>query len=91
MIPRWFSSRDLNLHGELALEWDDYVKCLILAGITLLDASDQFVWLLNKQYGNISAKLAYNSLVQKHSIHVDCLWAPRVWNGKIPLLVMLSS
>ena len=36
----WFYASSLGLYGPCAMEWDDYVKCLILAGIILLDASD---------------------------------------------------
>ena len=77
----------LNLHGDLALEWDEYVKCLILLGITLTDASDRLVWIFKKQSRNVSSKLAYNSLVQKHSACMDCWWVSHLWSSNLPLKI----
>ena len=85
--PHSISSWDLNLHGELALEWYEYVNCMILEGITLSDASDHFFLCLNKQSGNVTAKLAYSSLVHKKSSRVDCWWTSRLWNGNFPLKI----
>ena len=34
----WLSLMDLNLQGELECEWDAFVSCLIMAGISLNDS-----------------------------------------------------
>ena len=64
MDPGWISSKDLRLQGDLDLEWDSYVSHLYSTGVILTKCSDRLAWTFNKKNGNVSAKLAYQSLVE---------------------------
>lgn len=70
--PRWISSEDLCLHGDLAREWDIYIHHLYMAGVVLTKYSDQLVWSVNKTNGVVLAKLAYASLFKQRWEQNSC-------------------
>ena len=62
--PGWISLEALSLQGDLYLEWDNYVSLLYLVGVISTKCSDRLVWSFNKKAGDVSTKLAYQSLVK---------------------------
>ena len=55
----WFLAKDLDLTGDLYLEWERYVSLLYLVGLHLSEAEDRLVWSYNSASRQITAKLAY--------------------------------
>ena len=65
-VSGWLSSKYLHLFGDWDMEWEAFATSLTVACIKIHDSNDIIVWCLNKQWGNVTSLLAYNSLVEKH-------------------------
>ena len=89
--PLLYLLRDLNIQGEMAMEWDDYVNILTMSGITLSDISGPLVWNFNKLTGKVTLNLAYSSIVEKHMECSDIWWGPMLWKGKLRLKIKCFS
>ena len=71
MDPRWLTSEDIGLTGDLDLEWGLYTKLLYEAGIVLSLDSDQLIWAANKQTGAMTAQIVYLSVLKLCQAPVD--------------------
>ena len=65
---------DLNLGGTYKLIWTEYVDGLSGAGIRLSDRNDELVWAFNKNLGFITARNAYECIV--NFLNPDILSTP---------------
>ena len=58
-------------------------------GVVLSDSSDQLVWCKNKMTGKVSAKLAYNLILETNTVSVINWWNDWLWKVLGPLKVKL--
>ena len=59
----WMSSEKLEISGVHALEWENYIKELKMAGITLDNNKDTLLWTIGDSFGNISVKNIYDAII----------------------------
>jgi hypothetical protein len=91
----WLSSEDLNLQGELAMEWNAFLLVLRCSGVTLNREEDSLVWTWNQSKGVVTVKFVYEALVTQN-VAVDQEWWQRaLWKLQAPVkiifLLVMSS
>jgi len=62
-IENWIYRNDLDLAGELSVEWDRYRIALFRAGATIRDTKDELMWTGGDTSRTISIKNAYSALI----------------------------
>lgn len=81
----WYSGADLGLNGDLATEWDCYIKSLNNAGCRLNQEEDKLVWKSNESLGTVTANTAYKSIIKRKCLFPKQWWYKVIWTWKIPL------
>ena len=64
----WYSAKYLCLVQDLAIEWEDCNKRMNSGGWILYGEEDTLIWSANGMTGNITAKNAYQAIVQNFNI-----------------------
>jgi len=60
---------DLEVSGELVNEWENYMKALSGAGITLhKDSRDSLIWTGGSASGRMTFKNLYNDILTTHRL-----------------------
>jgi hypothetical protein len=59
----WFNNSDLGLSGDLASEWDQYIRVLIDSEILLQDRADVMMWIGGDKSGVPTVKIFYWGIV----------------------------
>jgi len=80
----WIDSNHLNLSGELALEWENFILYLRTNGISLNDSSDNLVWSWNWALGTVSVKLTYQSILFSNLKGENRWWFKAIWKVNVP-------
>lgn len=84
---RWLSAADLGLPSAHRGEWEAYRFSLMAAGIHFTEDSDHLVWEDNPLQGSVSAKLAYNILMEDIGDNVVTGLRRILWSDKLPLKI----
>jgi hypothetical protein len=78
-VEVWWSNTDLELIGELVKEWDNYMKALSGAGMTLQeDSKDLLIWTGGNTSGRMTAKNFYNAILTTHGLPRWRSWKVKV-------------
>ena len=80
--PRWISAAQLGLYGQLVAEWTEYFRGLQKGAITLSISLDCICWSFNTVSGEISAKKAYQQLMENFYGRRE--WLYSLWKWKVP-------
>lgn len=59
----WKSTVDLNLQGNLQIEWDNFISCLNHCGFQVNLDDDYLIWSWNEETRKVTTKLDYDSIV----------------------------
>jgi hypothetical protein len=65
ITDQWKGSSELELSGDMALEWNSFCKALIGSGIHLQHREDNLIWTGGDNSGILSVKNVYNALERK--------------------------
>jgi hypothetical protein len=79
----WIDSKQLNLSGELALEWDNFILTIQTNGIYLKDSCDKLVWSWNRALGIATAKQAYQSILYSNLKGENRWWYKSIWHVNV--------
>ena len=82
-------SKGLSLCGNLADEWEWFICSLNQGNIIYSDSAHKLVWDYNQRDGNVTAKLAYRSIISLHEPDFSEWWTRWLWNGKFPIKIKL--
>jgi hypothetical protein len=91
LSTRWKNCTDLDLSGDLAIEWQRYCKALLGAGIQLREQEDVLLWNGGDCSGNISAKNLYDAIASTIWIQKCTGWRKQLWHWNIPLKIKLFT
>ena len=80
----WYTADELGLEGLLKEVWNAYTEGLVNGGIHLSSLADSLVWDFNKKEGTISAKYAYECIVNSFSPPVGTRIDSLLWNSALP-------
>jgi ribonuclease HI len=80
----WIDSKQLNLSGELALEWDNFILAIRSNGIYLKDSCDKLVWSWNRALGIVTVKQAYQSILYSNLKGENRWWYKAIWHVNVP-------
>ena len=61
-VSYWFTTQDLGLLGEMALEWSHFTASLNHLGIRISRETDSLLWVWNSKHGQIGAKESYKAI-----------------------------
>lgn len=84
-FTHWSSPNELRLDPLLHAEWELYINRLFQAGIILSQEEDKISWVYNKKYGNVSAQLAYDCLMESLMGESSMCWRNKIWSLDCPL------
>lgn len=65
-LRNWITAKELDLQGELAEEWNNYILFLSHNVIYLFDTDDELVWTWNNDIGTLIVKLCYEAISFGH-------------------------
>ena len=82
-------SSDLGLVVCFADEWDLFISKLYQGNINMCAKSDKLVWDFNASEGQVTATLAYLSLVLNIGFIGSDWWTKWIWRGSTPLKIKL--
>jgi hypothetical protein len=86
----WISSADLGLTGILSDDWENYIKELNGAGVTLhSNEEDALLWSGGDKKGELSVKNCYEAILSLQEIPVRRGWQRQFWKWHLPLKVNL--
>ena len=80
----WYMADELGLEGSLKEAWNAYTEGLVNGGIHLSSLDDSLVWDFNKKEGTISAKYAYECIVNSYSPPVGTRTDSLLSNSALP-------
>lgn len=83
----WLNSIDLELDGDDATMWDNYINALCSAGCTLTDQVDRLLWNGNVKTGNLIDKTTYDRIMQEKYIFPHNWWYKQIWKWNLPLKI----
>ena len=74
----------MGLDGAWKEAWNSYTEGLVLGGICLTTQSDSLVWDFNKKDGSISAKHAYECIVNSYPPPIGNRIDSLLWSSALP-------
>lgn len=85
----WRRSTDLELSGDLFIEWENYTKALSEKGITLQEESrDSLLWTGGDASGRMTVKNFYNAIHTIHGLPSWSGWRVQVWKWRLQLKIV---
>jgi hypothetical protein len=91
VIAQWKDSSDLELSGDLALEWGFFCKDLIGLGIQLQQREDKLIWIGGDNSSILSVKFFYNALAKNLWQHQSGGWRRHMWSWDVVLKIRLFT
>jgi hypothetical protein len=85
----WIRSNELDITGELAVEWDHFRISLIGSGASIQDKDDKLMWTGGDSSGFLTVKNAYMALLSTQSLSILGGWRKKIWKWDIQLKIKL--
>lgn len=89
MEQYWKPTSNLNLQGNLQIDWDKYVMDLNHCGFQLTLDDYYLAWSWNEENGELTAKLAYDAILFTLLNTQRNWWHFSYWKWHIPLMIKL--
>lgn len=71
----------------MSTEWDDFVLKLNRYGISLKNTEDKLIWNQNVGEGSVTARLAYNCIMELDQYLEHIWWANLIWGSHFALKI----
>jgi hypothetical protein len=89
LLSTWINNSDMDLTGNLAVEWDHYRRALQASGITLSENEDELLWIGGDSSGSLSTKNVYATLFSTLNQSTITGWRNQLWKWNIQQKIKL--
>jgi hypothetical protein len=88
-LSNWKDNEELELTGELSMEWLQFRQALQAVGVIVTRNENELIWTEGDTSGVISVKNVYEELISTQNIPLITGWRIQMWKWNIPQKIKL--
>jgi hypothetical protein len=88
-LSNWKDSEELELTGELSMEWLQFRRALQATGVIVIGNEDEQIWTWGDTSGVILVKNVYEALLSTQNLPLITGWRIQMWKWNIPQKIKL--